>query len=241
MQPDDPGANPEHPNIPERPTSRSWTFVKVLRHTVDALQNAGVPFLIAGGLAAKMYGKRRTTHDIDLFVKPEDAPRVRKVLEAAGFITEVTYPDWLYKAFQHDVMVDIIFRSEGNITVDDETLARARRIEYRGRQLPVVPPEILMLMKIFALRDTHAANTHWRHWRDAVAVLRAVPLDWDFLYRKAIELGPRIVLGFLLLAEVEGVTADTDTIIKLCQLVATKAGQEPHWRTPRGRWEPLAA
>lgn len=210
----------------ERPTSRSWIFVRVLRQTVDTLKAAGIPFLVAGGLAAKTYGKRRTTHDIDLFVKLEDARRAMQVLSEAGFTTEVTYPDWLYKAFKYDVMVDIIFKSEGNITVDDEILRRARHMDYRGRVLPVVPPEILMLMKVFALRDTHAANTHWRHWRDAVSVLRNVPLDWNFLHRKALDLGPRIVLGFLLLAEVEGARADHETVVRLCEVVGTTARQE---------------
>ncbi len=207
----------------ERPTSRSWIFVRVLRQTVDTLKAAGVPFLIVGGLAAKTYGKRRTTHDIDLFVKPTDARRAMDALAEAGFETEVTFPDWLYKAFKYDVMVDIIFKSEGNITVDDETLQRARQMEYRGRLLPVVPPEVLMLMKIFALRDTHAANTHWRHWRDAVSVVRNVRLDWDFLYHKAVHLGPRTVLGFLLLAEVEGVKADNETVARLSQVVGADA------------------
>jgi hypothetical protein len=207
----------------ERPTSRSWVFVRVLRQTADALKAANVPFLVAGGLAAKTYGKRRTTHDIDLFVKPSDARRALEALARAGFETKVAFPDWLYKAFKYDVMVDIIFRSEGNITVDDETLQRARLMEYRGRTLPVVPPEVLMLMKIFALRDTHAANTHWRHWRDAVSVARNVRLDWDFLRRKALQVGPRPVLGFLLLAEVEGVKANDATIAALAQVVGSQA------------------
>ncbi|HEX2922831.1 MAG TPA: nucleotidyl transferase AbiEii/AbiGii toxin family protein [Chloroflexota bacterium] len=209
----------------ERPTSRDWSFVRALRQTVDVLNAAEIPYLIAGGLAAKAYGKRRTTHDIDLFVKQSDAVQALKVLEKAGFTTEITYPTWLYKAFKYDVMVDIIFKSAGNITVDDETLSRARPMDYRGRRLPLVPPETLMLMKIFALHYTRAANTHWRHWRDALSVLRSVPMDWDFLYRKAMELDPRIVLGFLLLAEVEGVRADNPTVARLCLAVASGAGR----------------
>jgi len=209
----------------ERPTSRSWVFVRVLRQTVDVLRQAGIPFLVAGGLAAKSYGKRRTTHDIDLFVKPSDARRALQALASADFDTEVTFPDWLYKAYKYNVMVDIIFKSEGNITVDDEILQRARSVEYRGRVLPVVPPEILMLMKVFALRDTHAANTHWRHWRDAVSVLRNVPLDWDFLTRKALQLGPRTVLGFLLLAEVEGARPDNQAVARLARVVAEQAAE----------------
>lgn len=84
-------------------------------------------------------------------------------------------------------------------------------------------PEVLMLMKVFALRDTHAANTHWRHWRDAVSVMRNVPLDWDYLAEKALELGPRTVLGFLLLAEVDGVKAEDRTVARLARAVMRDA------------------
>jgi hypothetical protein len=209
----------------ERPTSRDWSFVRALRQTVDVLEEAAIPYLIAGGLAVKAYGKRRTTHDIDLFVKQADAVRALTVLERADFTTEITYPTWLYKAFKYDVMVDLIFKSAGNITLDDETLSRARPMDYRGRTLPLVPPEMLMLMKVFALHYTHAANTHWRHWRDAISVLRNVPMDWDYLYRKAMELDPRIVLGFLLLAEVEGVRADNPTVARMSEVVASSAGR----------------
>ncbi len=207
----------------ERPSSRSWIFIRVLRQTVDALKEGGVPFLVVGGLAAKTYGKRRTTHDIDIFVKPSDAPKALEVLAQNDFATEITYPDWLYKGFKYDVMVDIIFRSEGGIELDDDTLRRARSMEYRGRTLPVVPPEVLMLMKVFALRDTHAANTHWRHWRDAVSVLKNVPLDYNFLHQKALELGPDIVLGFLLLAQVEGAKPEAWAIARLADVVADRA------------------
>lgn len=223
MKPAQPVTSVEQNSTPERPTSRSWTFVKTLRQTVDALKEANVPFLVAGGVAAKMYGKRRTTHDLDLFVKPTDARRVMETLAKAGFTTEVTFPDWLYKAFKYDVMVDIIFKSVGNIVVDDEILSRARWMEYRNRLLPTTPPEILMLMKVFALHDTHAANTHWRHWRDAVSILRNVQLDWEFLYRKALALGPEIVLGFLLLSGVEGARADAETVARLSRVVARQA------------------
>ncbi len=229
--------NPEHPTIPVRPSSRNWSFVRAFRQVVDTLEADGVPYLIAGGLAAKMYGKRRTTHDIDLFVKPSDAPRTMKALSQAGFATEITFPDWLYKAYKFDVMVDIIFRSEGNVIVDDEILNRARPMEYRGRVVPVVPPEVLMFMKIFALHDTHAANTHWRHWRDALSVLRNVPLDWDFMYRKAMELGARIVLGFLLLAEVEGVRSDEEAVGRLARAVASGDTPRVRWKSPDPRLE----
>ncbi len=229
--------SPTPPEVPERPTSRSWTFVRVFRDMVDRLNGCRIPYLVAGGLAAKMYGKRRTTHDIDLFVRPKDAGPVKACLARAGYETEATFPDWLYKAFKHDVMIDIIFLSEGSIVVDDETLARARFMEYRGKTVPVVPPEVLMLMKVFALHDTHAANTHWRHWRDAVTILRNVPLDWDFLYRKALDLGPRIVLGFLLLAEVEGARADEATVVRLSQVAASGAGARVRWKAPDPRPE----
>src|SRR4051812_13150967 len=100
-------------------------FLRALDETVAALDIGGAPYLLMGGIASTCMGRDRWTHDIDLFVKPGDAHGVLETLAAAGFETEETFPDWLFKAAKHDQLVDIIFRSAGDILVDEEMLARA--------------------------------------------------------------------------------------------------------------------
>lgn len=60
-----------------------------------------------------------------MFVTPDHAIRVLEILEKADFATGVEDPIWLSKAFKYVVLVDVIFRSIGDIYVDDEMLERA--------------------------------------------------------------------------------------------------------------------
>src|SRR2546423_6732169 len=99
-------------------------FLSALADASAALDAAGVDYVLMGGVGSAAVGRPRWTHDIDFFVRPEDAHRVLKTLAKAGFTTEETYPDWLFKGFKDDVMVDVIFKSAGGIFLDDEMLAR---------------------------------------------------------------------------------------------------------------------
>src|SRR5881409_1209012 len=100
-------------------------FLLALDETVAALDADGVPYMLMGGIASTCMGRTRWTHDIDLFVPPDAGRRVLDALDRAGFETEETYPDWLFKASKYDQLVDVIFRSSGDIVVDDEMLERA--------------------------------------------------------------------------------------------------------------------
>jgi hypothetical protein len=52
-----------------------------IRWIVDLLRDLGVPFQVAGGLAAKAYGARRRLADLDIYIP---AGRLEEVAEAAA-------------------------------------------------------------------------------------------------------------------------------------------------------------
>lgn len=171
-------------------------FLDVLDDAVAAVEAAGLPYVLMGGIAAACHGRPRWTHDVDLLVRPTDARAVLDALAAAGFNTEETFPDWLYKASRDDQLVDVIFRSSGDIYLDDEMLARAGRRELLGRRLLVIPPEDLIVIKAVV----HAEHMP-RHWHDALAVLAGCEeIDWDYLVLRARK-GVRRVLSLLLYAQ----------------------------------------
>lgn len=170
-------------------------FGVVLADTMAALDGAKVPYVFMGGIGAATHGRPRWTHDIDVFVRPEDAGRALRALAAAGFRTEQTYPDWLYKAFKHNVLVDVIFKSLGGILLDDDMLDRAREEEYLGQRPRVMAPEDLLVIKAL-VHDEHMP----RHWHDALAIVSRGDLDWDYVVRRAKEHGARRVLSLLLYA-----------------------------------------
>jgi hypothetical protein len=166
----------------------------VLAETVAVLEGARLPHLLIGGLASSLLGRPRCSTDIDLFLRPEHAAAALVTLEAKGFRTERTNPNWLFKAFRRDVLIDLLFQASGTMYVDDEMLRRARLLRYRDVPVRVAPPEDLVVMKAIA----HDEDTP-RHWSDALALVSAGRLDWDYLLARA-RFGPRRVFSLLLYA-----------------------------------------
>jgi hypothetical protein len=170
-------------------------FVAVLKQTVEALDREHVPYAAMGGIASSVVGRARWTHDIDLLVAPDDATRALAALADAGFRTQRTNENWLYKGMKEGVLVDLLFRAKGDITFDEDMRARSGVAEFKGQALRVLPPEDLLVIKALV----HDEDTP-RHWHDALGIIAANELDWEYLLRRATH-GARRVLSLLLYAE----------------------------------------
>jgi hypothetical protein len=151
-----------------------------------------------GGLASAALGRPRWTHDIDVFVKPEDNRSALDVLEKAGFATRETDPAWLFKALKNDVLVDVIFRSAGRVELDDLMVSRARTSEVAGTRVPVISAEDLIVIKALVFKERAP-----RHWYDALALLQRPDLDWDYLVTRSLEYDSSRLLSLLLYARSE--------------------------------------
>jgi hypothetical protein len=124
-----------------------------LRRAVGALKSAEIPFVLGGGLAIWARGGPGTGHDLDLMVRPKDADRALEALGAAGMRTEKPPEGWLYKAWDGDVLIDLIFRPVGE-PVDDDLFARADEIEVGAVPMQVMAVDDVMVAKLKAL-DEH--------------------------------------------------------------------------------------
>ncbi len=171
-------------------------FLNVLGEAIAALEGKDIPYLLMGGVTSATFGRPRGTNDIDLFVRPEHARLTLEALSAAGFTTEETDPLWLFKGFKDDILVDVIFRSTGDIYLDEEMLAHARVADVRGCAARVIAPEDLLLIKALTA-DEHMPH----HWHDALGVITGSELDWDYLVSRARRYGARRVLSLLLYAQ----------------------------------------
>ena len=167
---------------------------RTLRDVVAALETARIPYAVIGGIASSLVGRGRCTTDIDLFVKPDQARRVLGALAAIGFDTDEINPHWLFKATRGNVLVDVIFKTQGSIYFDDEMLRRVTVRSFQGVQVRVIAPEDLLVIKAIA----HDEETP-RHWYDALGVIPAGELDWSYVVRRARK-SPRRVLSLLLYA-----------------------------------------
>jgi predicted nucleotidyltransferase len=174
-------------------------YLGVLDDSIRIVEDCGVPYGVIGGLASVSVGRpRRVTRsaDIDFFLRPDEVDAVLEAFGREGFETERHEETWIYKARRDGITVDLIFRSSGDVYLDDEMLRRVRTVDFEGRRLRVVAPEDLLVMKAVA----HGEETP-QYWHDAVGILAQGDLDWEYLVERARQHGPRRVLSLLLYAQ----------------------------------------
>ena len=200
--------------VPSWDENEEANFCAVLQETVESFDEAEIPVVLMGGIGSASHGRPRWTHDIDVFLRPEDAKRALEVLAGRGFEVEETYPDWLFKAFKNDIMVDLIFKSSGGILLDDEMIQRGQAIEFKGVAVKVIPPEDLIVIKAI-VHDEHMP----RHWHDALAVLAVADIDWEYLERRARQYGARRVLSLLIYAQPNDLIVPTGPVRRLVDAI----------------------
>src|SRR5205807_128983 len=127
-------------------------LVETTRKAGAALRDAGVRYALGGGLASWVRGGPKTEHDIDFFVKPEDAERALAALADAGFRPERPVEEWLVKAYDGDLLVDLIFNPASG-PVDHELLGRADELEVAAVTMPVASLDDVMVTKLLALNE----------------------------------------------------------------------------------------
>ncbi len=145
-----------------------------MKRGAAALREADVPFVLGGGLASWARGGPSSDHDVDFVVRPEDAEKAVRVLADAGMRTEKPPEGWLYKAYDGDVMIDVIFEpATGPVT--DEVLERADDVEVLSTRMKVMALEDIMVTKLLALNETHL------DMKGSLEMARAVreQVDWD--------------------------------------------------------------
>jgi predicted nucleotidyltransferase len=149
---------------------------ETLKRVISALDEADVPFVIGGSLASWARGGPDTTHDLDVIVRPDDAQRAQQALVEAGMRGEDPPETWLLKAWDGDVLVDLIHHPAG-LTVDDELIERADPVNVAGMDFRVMAIEDVLYTKLNAL------NEHYLDFSSLLQIARAVreQVDWDRL------------------------------------------------------------
>jgi len=211
-------AVPDH-HYPDGNPPDEATIREVLVDLASAIHDSGLRALVMGGIGSAAHARPRATDDIDLFVHLDDVEPLLEHLDAHGFDVERTDPRWLYKAYRHGVLVDIVFRSSGDIYLDQQVLDHAGVSSYKGVDIPTVSPEDLLVIKAVT-----AAEHTPHHWYDALALISLADLDWQYLIERARRCGPRRVLSLLLYAESMDLTVPAWSI---CSLMDTLHPREP--------------
>ncbi len=164
-----------------------------LKRSVAALRDAGVPFLLGGSLACWARGGPETYHDLDLMIRPQDAERALDALVAAGLRAERPPEEWLLKAWDGEILVDLIFEPSGMV-VDDEAFERAEELDVLSMRMPVMALEDVVTTKLFAMSE------HAIRFEGLLQIARALreQIDWDDVRRRT-EGSPFAAAFFVLL------------------------------------------
>jgi len=149
-------------------------LIGTMKKAAAALRDERVPFLLGGGLAAWARGGPPTDHDVDLLVREQDATHALGALEAAGMRPERPPEGWLFKAYDGDVLVDVIFHPAGG-PVDDEYFRRASMLEVAALSLLVAAIDDVLVTKVLAMSEQHP------DFRPVLEIARSLreQIDWD--------------------------------------------------------------
>ena len=134
-------------------------FSQVLFKVADLLEGLGAPYMIFGAVAVGIWGRIRTTLDVDFLVQTDEEGlrRLEATAESAGVEVDRRWLDW--NPMRRGVQLRLIlepFRADVVRAMDAHDRAameRRREVTWRGRSLWVVSPEDLILQKIRAQRD----------------------------------------------------------------------------------------
>jgi len=145
-----------------------------LKRTAAALREADVPFLLGGSLASWARGGPQSRHDLDLMIKPEDVDRALDALREAGMRAEDPPEEWLVKAWDGDVLVDLIFHPKG-LPITDEVIERGDVMPILSMEMRVMALEDVLITKLMALTE------HSLRYETPLSIARALRerIDWE--------------------------------------------------------------
>ena len=172
-------------------------LLAAMKKAAGVFREADVPFVLGGGLACWARGAPKTEHDVDFLVRPDDAQRAQDALAEAGMRTETPPEGWLLKAYDGDVLIDLIFSPQGG-PVDDGTFARAEELEVHATRLRVAALEDVLSQKLLALSEQEP------DYSSVLELARSLreQVDWDEV-RARTQDAPFAKAFFTLLDELE--------------------------------------
>lgn len=151
-------------------------LVESMKKAAGAFADAEIPVVLGGGLAAWARGGPATDHDVDFFVREEHVETALETLARHGMRTERPSEGWLLKAWDGDVLIDLIHHPAG-LPVDDALFSRASRLDVLAQPIDVASAGDVLATKILALSEQDP------NLRPVLEIARALreQVDWAFV------------------------------------------------------------
>ncbi|HNA45479.1 MAG TPA: nucleotidyltransferase [Solirubrobacterales bacterium] len=150
-----------------------------LKSAAAIMEHESIPYLLGGGLGTWAHGGPPSSNDIDLMVRPADAERAIQAFADAGLRTERPPEQWLVKAWDGDVLIDLIFEPAG-MRITEQVIERAEELNVGGMVVPVMCIDDILTTKLLAM-DEHAAD-----FLTLIQIARALreQIDWPSLVER---------------------------------------------------------
>jgi predicted nucleotidyltransferase len=176
------------------------TIEAALKRSAAALEEAGIPFLLGGSLASWARGGPETRHDLDLVIRPGDVERAVEALGEAGMRIERPPEQWLVKAWDGDVLIDLIHAPKG-LEITDEVIERGDELAVLSMDMRVMALEDVFTTKLMALSE------HALRFQGLLQMARALreQVDWEQVRRATAE--SPFARAFFVMVEGLGVVA----------------------------------
>ncbi len=167
----------------------------IFRRIIEALDSAGIPYMLTGSFASSFHGTPRATQDVDLVIAPTARQLrhlVRLLPETEYYISEDAALAALNRQGQFNVVdfatgwkIDLIIRKNRAFSRSD--FDRRSAVEVFGLQLFIASPEDVVVAKL----ERAKAGRSQRQLEDAANILRARSdeLDRSYIEHWVTELG----------------------------------------------------
>jgi ribosomal protein S8 len=129
---------------------RFETFIKKV---LEVLERAKVKYVIVGGVAAILYGRPRTTVDLDVLVLVKEIEKFCELLKKEGFEVE---KEEFEKSLKDKTHITIFHKKSPfridlkglYSSLDEASLKRRRRVKIFGKKAWIESPEDLIIAKL---------------------------------------------------------------------------------------------
>ena len=165
--------------MPSAPPENLESLLATMKRAGAVLRENGVDHMLGGGLAIWARGGPPTDHDVDFLLREEEAGHALDVLAAAGLRPERPPEHWLYKAWDGDNLVDLVFHPAGG-PIGDEHFARATEMEVSAHRTLVASIDDVLVAKLLALNEQEP------DFRAVLEISRAVreQVNWKSVARR---------------------------------------------------------
>lgn len=161
---------------------------KILKKIIPLLETAGINYMLTGGLAVSMWGRPRSTADIDIVIEiePKDKKNIFNLFKKDFYISEEALDMAISKQSQFNIIdfesgSKVDFYVRGNDSYEQNRFKRKKRQNILDIDMNLISPEDLILIKLLWYKESGST----RHLEDNESILKISKVDIEYIKKWA--------------------------------------------------------